>query len=303
MTNFDPSLTLFADDDHQATPVVIFNHSRPHARAPVFVCLPAMGVAASFYTPFAEALAQAAAGAAVLADLRGQGESAALARRGARFGYQEIVAQDIPSLIAAIAAQFPGRPIYLVGHSLGGQLGSLAAVHAAPSLAGLILVASGTAHYRVWPKALRWRAGIAVQAVRVVAALLPWYPGRLLGFGGDQPRRLMADWSYNASTGRYRCAGSRIDYEAALNDIVLPVLSVEIRADPVAPTGAATELLAKLASCAIERRQIDGVTADAPWRRHFSWARSPDEVVAEIIAWVRAQLRRANVECRERAAV
>jgi len=299
MAIFDANRTLFAEDD-QAT-VVIFNHSRPHARAPVFVCLPAMGVAASFYTPFAEALAHAAAGAAVLADLRGQGDSTALARRGARFGYQEIVAQDIPSLIVAIAAQFPGRPIYLVGHSLGGQLGSLAAVHAAPGLAGLILVASGTAHYRAWPKALRWRAGIAVRAVRVVAALLPWYPGRLLGFGGDQPRRLMADWSYNASTGRYRCAGSRIDYEEALDDLALPVLSIEIRADPVAPTGATTELLAKLASCAIERRQIDGVTADAPWRRHFSWARSPDEVVAEIIAWVRASLRRANVECLKRA--
>ena len=122
-----------------------------------------------------------------------------------------------------------------------------------------------------------------------MAALLPWYPGRLLGFGGDQPRRLMADWSYNASTGRYRCAGSRIDYEEALNDLVLPVLSVEIRADPVAPTGASTELLAKLASCAIERRQIDGVTTDAPWRRHFSWARHPDEVVAAIHAWVRSR--------------
>ncbi|MHA6204888.1 alpha/beta hydrolase family protein [Dyella soli] len=302
MTIFDPSGTLFADDD-EVTLVVIFNHSRPGASAPVFVCLPAMGVAASFYAPFAEALAQAAGGAAVLADLRGQGESAALARHGARFGYQEIVAQDIPSLLASIATQFPGRPIYLVGHSLGGQLGSLAAVHSAPGLAGLILVASGTAHYRAWPKALRWRAGVAVQAIRLVAALLPWYPGRLLGFGGDQPRRLMADWSYNACTGRYRCAGSRIDYEEALNDIALPVLSVEIRDDPVAPTGAATELLAKLASCTIERRQIDGVTADAPWRRHFSWARSPDEVVAEITSWVRAQSRRTDVEYLEQAVV
>ncbi|MDI9237765.1 alpha/beta fold hydrolase [Lysobacter sp. LF1] len=300
MTIFDPSRTLFAEDE-PATPIVIFNHSRPYARAPVFVCLPAMGVAASFYTPFAEALARAAGGAAVLSDLRGQGESEALARRGERFGYQEIVEQDIPSLIAAIAAQFPGRPMYLVGHSLGGQLGSLAAVHAAPGLAGLILVASGTAHYHVWPQALRRRACIAVQAVRMVTALLPRYPGRLLGFGGNQPRRFMTDWSYNASTGRYRCAGSRIDYEEALNDVVLPVLSVEIRADPVAPTGAASELLAKLASCTIERRQIDGVTTDAPWRRHFSWARSPDEAVAEIIAWVRPQLCQANVERRERA--
>src|SRR4249919_4159906 len=97
MAIFDTSRTLFADDD-QAT-VVIFNHSLPHARAPVFICLPAMGVAASFYAPFAEALAQAAAGVAVLANLRGQGESPAPARRGARFGYREIVAQDIPSLI------------------------------------------------------------------------------------------------------------------------------------------------------------------------------------------------------------
>jgi predicted alpha/beta hydrolase len=300
MAIFAPSRTLFADVD-PATPVVIFNHSRPHARAPVFICLPAMGVAARFYTPFAEALAKATAGVAVLADLRGQGGSPTLARRGARFSYNDIVAKDIPPLISAIAAQFPGRPVYLVGHSLGGQLGSLAAVHAAPDLAGLILVASGTAHYRAWPKALRRRAGITVQAVRFVAALLPWYPGRLLGFGGDQPRRFMADWSYNASTGRYRCTGSRIDYEEALNDLTLPVLSVEIRADPVAPTGATSELLAKLASCAIERRQIQGVTSDAPWRRHFSWARSPGEVVAEINVWVRAQLRRANVDCLDRA--
>lgn len=302
MTIFDPSETLFADDD-ASTLMVIFNHSRPRAHTPVFVCLPAMGVAASFYTPFAEALAQAVAGATVLADLRGQGESAPRARRGGRFGYREIVERDIPSLIASIVTQFPGRPIYLVGHSLGGQLGTLAAVHSAPGLAGLILVASGTAHHRVWPNALRWRASIAVQVIRLVAALLPWYPGRLLGFGGDQPRRLMADWSYNARTGRYRVSGSRIDYEEALNDIALPVLSLEIRADPVAPMGAATELLAKLASCAIERRQIDGVTNDAPWRRHFSWARRPDEVVAEITTWLRAQSRGANVECLEQAVV
>jgi predicted alpha/beta hydrolase len=119
--------------------------------------------------------------------------------------------------------------------------------------------------------------------------MLPWYPGQLLGFGGDQPRRMMADWSHNATTGRYRCAGSGIDYEAALEDPALSVLSVEVRDDPVAPAGAVDELLSKLRSCTITRRQIDGVLADAPWRRHFSWARQPDEVVAVVARWVRAQ--------------
>ena len=289
MSRFEPIRSLFADE--AASHAVLFNHSLRHACTPVFVCLPAMGVAASFYAPFAEALARATGGVAALADLRGQGDGAGLARHGARFGYREIVAQDIPSLVAAIGAQFPGRPVYLVGHSLGGQLGSLAAVHVGAHLAGLILVASGTAHHRAWPKALRFRAALTVQAVRLVAAVLPWYPGRLLGFGGDQPRRLMADWSYNARTGRYRCAGSTIDYEEALHALALPVLSIELRGDPVAPTGATSELLAKLAACAISRRRIDGVLADAPWRRHFSWARKPDIVVAEIGAWLHARHR------------
>jgi predicted alpha/beta hydrolase len=274
-------------------PVVISNYlSQARSVAPVFVCLPAMGVAARFYAPFAEALARSTMGTTVLADLRGQGVSAALASRGAQFGYREIVEHDVPALITEVAAQFPERPIYLLGHSLGGQLGSLAAVHAASRLAGLILVASGTAHYRVWPRVFRWRAYVAVQGIRLAAAMLPWYPGQLLGFGGDQPRRLMADWSHNATTGRYKCAGSRINYEAVLNDVALPVLSVEIRDDPVAPAGAVDELLSKLESCAIERCRLDGDLANTPWRRHFSWARQPDEVVAVVGRWVKAQMDR-----------
>jgi len=206
-------------------------------------------------------------------------------------------------LIGATAAQFPRQPIYLVGHSLGGQLASLVAAHAAHRLAGLILIASGTAHYRVWPKAARTRAAVVVHGICLAAMLLPWYPGQRLGFGGDQPRRLMADWRYNALTGRYRCAGSRISYEAALQNVMLPVLSVELRDDPVAPAGAVEELLGKLAACPIERRQIDGVLADAPWRRHFSWARQPDEVIAAIARWVRIPASQPQVEyTKERAA-
>lgn len=50
--------------DHRATPT-----------APVCLCLPAMGASASYYRPFAQALARALAGTVVLADLRGQGKA------------------------------------------------------------------------------------------------------------------------------------------------------------------------------------------------------------------------------------
>ena len=168
---------------------------RAGSGSPVCLCLPAMGLAARYYRPFAEALAQATAGTVAVADLRGQGQSHLRARRGARFGYREIVEEDLPALLDALAGRFPYRPLFVVGHSLGGQLATLAAVHMLDRLSGLVLVAAGTAHYRVWPPANRWRMRLAVSGIRAAATLLPWYPGSLLGFGGDQPRRLMRDWS------------------------------------------------------------------------------------------------------------
>jgi predicted alpha/beta hydrolase len=256
--------------------------------APVCLCLPAMGLAARYYRPFAEALAQALAGTVAVADLRGQGESQARARRGARFGYREIVEQDLPALLDALAGRFPCRPLFVVGHSLGGQLATLAAVHRQDRLAGLVLLAAGTAHYRAWPRADRRRAWLTVSGVRAAATLLPWYPGSVLGFGGDQPRRLMRDWSTNAFSGKYQLAGSRIDYEARLAALRLPVLAVTIRDDPVAPPGAVNELLAKLPQAEQQRLEVEGVPSDRPWRRHFSWARSPDTVLDPIVRWIRA---------------
>jgi predicted alpha/beta hydrolase len=259
--------------------------------APVCLCLPAMGLAARYYRPFAEALAQALAGTVAVADLRGQGESNVSARRGARFGYREIVEEDLPALLDALAGRFPCRPLFVVGHSLGGQLATLAAVHRQDWLAGLVLLAAGTAHYRAWPSADRWRTRLAVSGIRAAAALLPWYPGSVLGFGGDQPRRLMRDWSTNAFSGKYRLAGSRIDYEARLAAVRLPVLALTIRDDPVAPPGAVSELLAKLPHAEQQRLEVDGMTSDRPWRRHFSWARRPDTVLDPIVRWIRAQER------------
>ncbi len=272
-----------------------------HPRAPVFLCLPAMGTPASFYQPLAVKLAHAVGGSAVVADLRGQGEHPDRAARGANFGYREIVA-DICSLIDELTVQFPARPLVLLGHSLGGQLSVLAAPRIARRVAGIVLVAAGTAHWRAWPRSHRLRAFLIVHAIRIVAALLPWYPGRRLGFGGDQPRRLMRDWSRCATTGRYELQKSAIDYEAAAFATRITVLALRVRADPIAPRGAVEELLARLASASIVRRTVQGVRAHSPWRRHFSWARQPDEVVAAVAGWWKELSVRQRVTAKYRSA-
>ena len=178
---------------------------------PLILGLPAMGVPASFYVRFADALGAATGADVEFADLPGQGERPERTRDGADFGYREIVEEELPDWVARRRAEHPGRPILLLGHSLGGQLALLASATLAARIDGLVLIAAGTAHWRVWPAGQRGRAWATVQVIRAVSALWPWYPGHLLGFGGDQPRRLMRDWGHNATTGRYQLGGSTRD--------------------------------------------------------------------------------------------
>jgi predicted alpha/beta hydrolase len=302
----EPTLAVFGDTR---------DGGRGDCRAPraVLLCLPAMGAQAGYYRPFAHRLAASLDATVVLADLRGQGvwrEPQPGARPGARpgadgaprrarrfarsFGYADIVERDMPQLVRRLAARYAGRPLFIVGHSLGGQFGVLATAHVAARIAGVVLLAAGTAHHRAWPAAQRWRAALAVHAIRAVSALLPAYPGSWLGFGGDQPRRLMRDWGRNATTGTYRLTGSGVDYAAALAAVRLPVLAVEVAGDAVAPPGAIAELVSKLPRADVERATVRGVAGHSPWRRHFSWARRPDDIVAAIAPWIRARCIRSG---------
>lgn len=259
------------------------------AHAPVLLCLPAMGVPARYYQPLVQALARATGGPACVAELRGQGDSNERAERGADFGYREIVEDDLPRWLDQLVQHHPQRRIVLVGHSLGGQLAVLACATLAERVSALVLLAAGTAHHRAWPAPHRLRARITVSAITALARLLPWYPGRRLGFGGNQPRRLMRDWSFNAHSGRYRLEGSRHSTEAierALRRVALPVLALNIADDPVAPAGARDELLAHLPRARVTLGDLPGDATGSAWQRHFNWVREPDDCAAHVAAWL-----------------
>ncbi len=257
--------------------------------APVILVLPAMGTPASFYQPLALQLCDLLQGPVAIGELPGQGASRMSVRRGASFGYREIVDDCIPAYVEQLLGAFPERPLHIVGHSLGGQLAVLALPRIHDSIAGLVLAACGTAHYRAWGR-FRLKAMATVYLVRFLALCLPWYPGRRLGFGGDQPRRLMRDWSVNATTGRYSIAGDPMGprgRQAVLDTVSLPVLALCVSGDAVAPRRAAEELLTFIPSARPTHCEIAGVPAHNPWRRHFSWVREAAQASVAIAQWLR----------------
>lgn len=242
----------------------------------------ALGVAARNYLPFARALA--ARGIAVaLHEWRGIGSSDQRAGRASDWGYRELLSEDIPATVAATRAAFQGAPLWFGGHSLGGQLLALYASLHPDVPAGLLMVASGAPYWRTFP----WyrMVGPMVLAAPWIAALRGHFPGRRLGFGGNEARTLITDWAHSGRSGRYAAAGLDQDLERRLADLSLPVLALRLRDDWLGPEPSLAWLLGKMPRARVETimvtsEDLGGVAAD-----HFAWMKTPDAIADRLAAY------------------
>ncbi|MEV7569925.1 alpha/beta hydrolase family protein [Streptomyces tanashiensis] len=268
--------------------LVVRVHARPEPAAPVVIVLPAMGTAARHYTPLARALHRRGA-TVVTTDLRGHGESTPAAARAVRFGYRELVEHDIGAVLDAVEHAFPEAPRLLLGHSLGGQLGLVHCGLFRPRLAGVVLVASGSAWWRALGTGADPRPGARWLARSLlcvaVAELLGYWPGHRFGFGGRESVGVMRDWARQMRTGRYGARGTAADYEEALRGVDLPVLAVDVEGDALAPPRAVDHLCAKLPAARVQRWRYRASDAGGRPLDHFRWIRHNAGLVERIAAW------------------
>jgi len=260
--------------------------ARPLAR---LLWLPALGVAARHYLPLAQALS-AHGIATYLHEWRGHGSSSLRPGRDQDWGYARLLEQDLPASLAALTDDVP---LCIGGHSLGGQLACcLAGLHP-QRVSGLLLVATGTPHWRSFPVPLRW-------ALPAAYRLLPWLAqrhgvlrGRRLGFGGTEARSLIADWARVGRTGRYAAAGSRHDLEAGMASLHLPVEAVLLADDWLAPASSLHGLLAHLPHAQARIHCLDSaalrVRAD-----HFSWMQTPEKLASILASGVTGKISQKN---------
>ncbi|WP_051865015.1 alpha/beta fold hydrolase [Streptomyces griseus] len=248
--------------------------------APLVVVWPALGVRALFYRRFATTLTAQGLGVAVV-DLRGQGDSRPRPDASARYGYHELATVDFPAVFAALRERAPGSPVFLLGHSLGGQIGLMYAARNPAALDGVLLVAAGTPHFRTYPGLTGLIPLLGTGIVAGVAALRGYWPGDVLRFAGRQSRVLVADWASMARTGHYRPAGADVDYEDLIAALRLPVLAVSVGGDVLAPPGAVDALCGLLRGADVSRWHLDERLS------HMAWARRSEPIAAEIGRWIR----------------
>ena len=259
----------------------------PEPGAPVVMVYPAMGMKAAYYAHLAAALADNGLNA-VTADLRGTGNSGVRPSRKLDFGYREMIEQDLHSSVQEAKKIFPESPVFLLGHSLGGQLACLYTSRALEKIDGLILIACCSVYYGGWEGISKYRILIGTQFIGLVSSAVGYFPGRRLGFGGLNARTVMQDWSRQSRTGRYEVKNDDFNYEAALAELRAPVLSISFEGDDLAPPSAIDHLCGKFSPDAPVRRIHLG--KDDPLNErynHFNWPKRPDSIVRLINEWMR----------------
>jgi pimeloyl-ACP methyl ester carboxylesterase len=192
-------------------------------------------------------------------DLRGHGESQALAGAGP-CRYDGVVAYDLPAAcdFARWQAQ-DSAPVVVVGHGLGGHAALAAASQRAMQVDAIVALASAVWLPELDPSpARRWArrwlaAGIAAAGAR--AAHAPAAVDRLLRARRIPRLRtrlrvpmlaIAADVVRFARSGRWASADGRVDYLASLSNVRIPVLDVASDGDALAcPPACAERLVAR----------------------------------------------------------
>jgi predicted alpha/beta hydrolase len=253
-------------------------HSYPDdGSGPMALILPAMGVPARYYRHFAAELH--AAGFAVLAlDLRGNGASTPGPSRRTRYGYADLV-DDVAVVCAALAERRAGRPLLLVGHSLGGQIGLLHAANDPAGITGVVLVAAAIPYWRAYPDRRRYGLLAMTQSIGAASAVLRVWPG--WGFGGRQAGRVMTDWARTARTGDY---GNLPGADEAVATLSVPVLAISFDGDTLVPAPVVDNYVALLRAASVERVHLGAEDLGGP-TDHFTWTRVSAPVAVRIAAF------------------
>jgi predicted alpha/beta hydrolase len=283
MTGIRKEEILVVTKDGVASKATLFTADYLPLSAPVLICMPAMGVSAKYYEPLAGHMLKEG-WRLVTADMRGNGLCTLRVSKEVSFGYHEIISFDWPAVVEKVQELFPGAPRYLFGHSLGGLLGSLC-LSANPQIAsGLIFVAAHSAHFKGWDFPFNLYVLVGTQAACVIASILGYFPGKKIGFGGNEARGVICDWARQARTGRCEPKNGKVDYEKMLGELEIPILAFSFEGDLLSPKRAVENLCSKMKRSQLTHIHLEEANVD-----HFAWVRNPDPIIRKIREWLDKQ--------------
>jgi len=256
----------------------------------------AMAVAQSFYAPFARWLAKRGY-ATWTFDYRGIGESRRGSMRGVRADLSDWLLKDYSALLAKLASEQPATPLFVVGHSFGGQVAPLLPLR--ERLAGLVNIAVGSGSTRhLQPRMKRSAPFMWHVMAPALCPVFGYFPGARIGVIGDLPTGAMMQWRRWCLTPDYLLSGEPGAREAYAT-ASYPVLALTFADDELLHESGSRLIHGAYRQPGVDYRVIDPASLGLARIGHFGFFKPPGEarlwpLVAEWLDHAAGIARRAG---------
>jgi predicted alpha/beta hydrolase len=236
---------------------------------PVVIVNSATSVRCHYYARFAAYLFDRGCDV-VTYDYRGIGESRRGPLRGLAAGWLDWGQLDFEGVLRHVAKHFPGQPIMVVGHSIGGFAIGLAP--SADRIERIFTMGAQFAYWRDYAPSVRRTMVMRWHLVMPLLVLLFGYlPAKRLGWMEDTPRRVALDWAR---------MGPRFETSLGIRSASLPDRFARVRAptlalgigdDPFGTVAAIDRLLGYYAGCERHHVRLAPAAIDEDAIGHFAF--------------------------------
>lgn len=252
--------------------------------APILIIYPAFGVKATYYKHFAQKLSEEGV-AVVTTDLRGHGLSSVRPNAANNYGFLEMV-KDVKAVSDFLKKEYPNNKIYILGHSIGGQVASLTVSKYPDDFDGLAMIGAPNVHYKGWSGFHYYRRKIGLRLLPMIGKIVAWLPPFKIGGYYTTPKQ-MAEWGHTGKTGNYKVIGDDFDYEEGFAKVLIPIFAIDIEGDGMAPKSAITNLYQKFKNTKKLTTLTLTKAMTSPKISHINWPRTAEAVMVKTIKnWI-----------------
>ena len=263
-------VVLTARDGHQLA-AYRFDPEGP-AKGNVVIAA-AMAVPQSFYAPFARHLATCGYTAWTF-DYRGIGESLTGSLRAVKADLSDWLIKDYDALLHEISETSP-LPLFVVGHSFGGQVAPL--LPSRERLSGLVNIAVGSGSTRHITPRIRRSAPLMWHVLApVLCPVFGYFPGARLGVIGNLPTGAMFQWRRWCLTPDYLLTGEPGAREAYAS-ADYPVLALTFADDEMLLEDGSRLIHAAYRKRPVDYRLLEPAQHNLPRIGHFGFFKPASE--------------------------
>lgn len=198
------------------------------AKASVLI-VSAMGTSQKYYAPLAAWLALQGFLVATF-DYSGTGLSRQVDLRELKVNIVDWAQFDCHAMVNAISTEAPDRPLYWLGHSLGGQI--LGFVPNRDRVAKAVTIACGSGYWLENSPSLRWKVWwMWYVMVPLTTRLFGYFPGKRLRKVGDLPRGVIEQWRRWCLDPDYAVGAEGAKVKAQFAAVCTPITSISFADD------------------------------------------------------------------------